>query len=103
MNFVCPEWDIETWIGDAKEVLGLDYYQLTSVKSVPRFLYLLCRCYLFLDEVRAGMVSKGQTGATIGDASRQQHQAHNRHLLAWLQQRFAQGYALNDIETLLAA
>ena len=40
MNFVCPEWDIETWIGDAKEVLGLDYYQLTSVKSVPRFLYL---------------------------------------------------------------
>ena len=102
-GYAARRWDIETWIGDAKEVLGLDHYQLTSVKSVVRFLHLACCCYLFLDEVRAGMVAKGQTGATIGDASRQQHQAHNRHLLAWVQQRFAQGYAVNDIETLLAA
>jgi len=102
-SYAAQRWDIETWIEDAKEVLGLDHYQLTSVTSVMRFLYLLCSCYLFLDEVRVGLVAKGHDGATIGHASRHLHQAHDRRLLKWLHQQFAQGSTVNDIQTLLAA
>ena len=29
-SYAAQRWDIETWIADAKEVLGLDHYQLTS-------------------------------------------------------------------------
>ena len=103
VGYAAHRWDIETWIGDAKELLGMDHYQLTSVKSVTRFLYLLCCCYLFLDEVRVGLLAEGQTEATIGDASRHQHHAHNHLLLRWLQVQFAQGHSVHNIETLLAA
>ena len=52
-SYAAQRWDIETWIEDTKELLGLDHYQLISADSVVRFWYLVCCCYLYLDEVRA--------------------------------------------------
>ena len=68
-----------------------------------RFVYLLCCCYLFLDELRAALAASGQTGATIGDASRYQHHAHYHRLLKWLQLKLETGHNISEIENLLAA
>jgi hypothetical protein len=101
--YASKRWDIETWIEDAKGLLGLDHYQLTSVEAVVRFWHLVACCYLFLDEVRACLVSMGQPKATIGDALRHQQQLQYHLLLQWLKEQFEQGSTLEQVEALLAA
>jgi hypothetical protein len=102
-SYAAQRWDIETWIEDAKGLLGLDHYQLTSADSVMRFCHLVACCYLYLDEVRAGLVAKGQAGATTGDALRHQQKGQYHVLLQWLQEQFAQGRSVDEVEALLAA
>jgi hypothetical protein len=102
-SYAARRWDIETWIEDAKELLGLDHYQLTSADAIVRFCHVVACCYLYLDEVRAGLVAHGQAGATIGDALRHQQQDQYHLLLKWLQEQFAQGHSLDEVEALLAA
>jgi hypothetical protein len=102
-SYAAQRWDIETWIEDAKGLLGLDHYQLTSADAVVRFCHLVACCYLYLDEVRAGLVAQGQTGATIGDALRCQQKGQYHLLLEWLQEQFAQGRSVDEVEALLAA
>jgi hypothetical protein len=102
-SYAAQRWDIETWIEDAKGLLGLDHYQLTSADSVMRFCHLVACCYLYLDEVRAGLVAKGQAGATTGDALHHQQKGQYHVLLQWLQEQFAQGRSVDEVEALLAA
>jgi hypothetical protein len=102
-SYAAQRWDIETWIEDAKGLLGLDHYQLTSADAVMRFCHLVACCYLYLDEVRAGLVAQGQAGATTGDALRHQQKGQYHVLLQWLQEQFAQGRSVDEVEALLAA
>jgi hypothetical protein len=102
-SYAAQRWDIETWIEDAKGLLGLDHYQLTSTDAVVRFCHLVACCYLYLDEVRAGLVAQGQAGATIGDALRHQQQGQYHVLLEWLKEQFALGQSVPQVEALLAA
>jgi Transposase DDE domain len=55
-SYAAQRWDIETFIEDAKGLLGLDHYQITSTEGVIRFCHMVCCCYLYLDEVRAGFL-----------------------------------------------
>lgn len=103
VGYAAQRWDIETWFQDTKRLLGLDHYQLTSAKAVERFWHLVACCYLYLDEVRAGLVADGQEGATIGDALRHQQQNHRRLLFEWLEQQFKAGLSSTTVERLLAA
>jgi hypothetical protein len=102
-SYAAQRWDIETWIEDAKGLLGLDHYQLTSTDALVRFCHLVACCYLYLDEVRAGLVAQSQAGATIGDALRYQQQGQYHVLLEWLQEQFALGQSVSEVEALLAA
>src|SRR5262249_23445592 len=77
-------WEVETYLEDSKELLGLDHYQLTSTAAVERFWHLLACAYLYLDERRAHLVAAGQPDATLGDALRAEQRAHRRLLLGWL-------------------
>ena len=94
-SYAAQRWDIETWIEDAKELLGLDHYQLISANALVRFWHLVACCYLYLDEVRAGLVAQGRTGATIGDALRHQQRTHYHLLLQWLRHQFAKGHSVD--------
>lgn len=102
-NSAAQRWDIETWFADAKGLLGLDHYQLTSTEAVARFWHLVACGYLYLDEVRAGLAARGQPGATIGDALRHQQRTQYHLLLQWLQEQFTQGASVDQVEALLAA
>jgi hypothetical protein len=102
-SYAAQRWDIETWIEDTKELLGLDHYQLISADSVVRFWHLVCCCYLYLDEVRAQLAARDQPQATIGDALRHQQHAQYHDLLRWLKDQFSQGHSVSYVQTLLAA
>jgi hypothetical protein len=102
-SYAAQRWDIETWIGDVKGLLGLDHYQLTSAEAIVRFWYLVCCLYLYLDEVRARLLAQGHSTATTGDALRHQQQAQYHLLLQWLKEQFEQGGSADYVETLLAA
>jgi hypothetical protein len=102
-SYAAQRWDIETWIEDAKGVLGLDHYQLTAADAVVCFCHLVACCYLYLDEVRTQLVDQGQVGATMGDALRYQQKSQYHLLLEWLKEQFAQGRSVNEVEALLAA
>jgi hypothetical protein len=101
--YASQRWDIETWIEDAKGLLGLDHYQLTSVDSIVRFWHLVCCCYLYLDEVRAELVAIGQPQPTIGDALRYQQSTQYHLFLEWLWEQFCQGHNVEEVEARLAA
>jgi hypothetical protein len=96
-------WDVETYLEDSKELLGLDHYQLTSAVAVERFWHLLACAYLYLDEARARLAAAGQGDATLGDALRTEQRAHRRHLLEWLQTQFQHGVSVDEVHQLLAA
>jgi hypothetical protein len=102
-SYAAQRWDIETWIEDVKELLGLDHYQVTSTEGVLRFCHLACCCYLYLDEMRARLVAQGEKGATIGDALRLQQRGQYSLLLQWLWEQFAQGHSAAEVEEVLLA
>jgi hypothetical protein len=102
-SYAAQRWDIETFIEDAKGLLGLDHYQITSTQGVVRFCHMVCCCYLYLDEVRAALVGQGQEGATIGDALRLQQRGQYSLLLQWLWEQFAQGHSVAEVEEVLLA
>ena len=101
-SYAAQRWDIETWIEDAKGLLGLDHYQLTSADAVVCFCHLVACCYLYLDEVRAQLVAQGRVGATMGDALRYQQKRQYHVLLQWLREQFTQGHSVDYVEALLA-
>ncbi|HZA22015.1 MAG TPA: transposase, partial [Dehalococcoidia bacterium] len=102
-SYAAQRWDIETWIEDAKGLLGLAHYQVTSTEGMVRFCYLVCCCYLYLDEVRATLVGQGHKGATIGDALRLQQRGQYSLLLQWLWEQFVQGHSVAEVEEALLA
>ena len=87
----------------AKELLGLDQYQLMSATAIVRFWTLVLAAYVFLEEERARLTATTQQHVTIGDAQRAIQRAHWVHLLNWLRQQFQHQEAFASIVRQLAA
>ena len=102
-GYAATRWEVETYIEEGKELLGLDHYQLTRAEGVERFWHLVACAYLHLDEVRADLAAAGDAGVTLGAAQRAEQATHQHHLLEWLQGQFRQGASIDDIQHRLAA
>jgi len=96
-------WEVETFLQEQKELLGLDHYQMTSAEGIERFWYLVACCYLYLDEVRAGLAAGGQTNPTLGDAQRHEQAVHQHRLLTWLRGQFLHGATVDYVQQRLTA
>lgn len=96
-------WEVETYIQEGKELLGLDHYQLISTEGIERFWHLVACAYLHLDEVRAKLATAGHPHPTLGDALRAEQAANQRQLLHWLWDHFRQGATVEEVHQLLAA
>lgn len=88
---------------DAKELLGLDQYQVMSATAIIRFWTLVLAAYVFLEEERARLATTTAQHVTIGDAQRAIQRAHWVHLLNWLRQQFQHQEAFAAIVRRLAA
>jgi hypothetical protein len=103
IRHLAVRWDIEVLFADAKELLGLDQYQLMSATAIVRFWTLVLAAYVFLEEERSRRAATTAQHVTIGDAQRAIQRAHWVHLLNWLRQQFQHQEAFARIVHQLAA
>ncbi len=103
VTHIAARWAIEVFFGDAKELLGLDHYQLMSATAILRFWTLVSAAYLYLDEQRAYLRDEWRCHVTIGQARREVQRRHWQLLLNWLQEQFLAGVSPEQLFLLLAA
>jgi hypothetical protein len=103
VRHVATRWAIEVLFSDAKDLLGLDQYQLMDATAVVRFWTLAMAAYFFLDQERARLRVERHTHVTIGDARREVQRLHWCHLLDWLHEQFSSGVTPVELYQLLAA
>jgi hypothetical protein len=103
LHHIATRWDIEVLFGDAKDLLGLDHYQLMDATAILRFWTLVMAAYAFLDEQRARLGHEQHAPLTIGDARREVQRWHWCHVLDWIHQQFLSGVTPTELHMLLAA
>jgi len=103
LQHITARWDIEVLFSDAKDLLGLDQYQLMKASAIVRFWTLVMAAYLFLDEERARLRVERQAHVTLGDTRREVQRWHWRLLLDWIHQQFSSGITPEELFQLLAA
>jgi hypothetical protein len=90
-------------LGDSKEELGLDHYQLMSASAILRFWTLAMLAYVFLEEEQQRLRVSWQRPVTIGEARREIQRRHRRGLLEWLHHQFLSGVHPETLFDLFAA
>jgi hypothetical protein len=103
VGHIAARWDVEVLFSDAKDLLGLDHYQLMDATAILRFWTLVMAAYAFLDEERARLRDTQHAHVTLGDARREVQRWHWRHLLDWLHQQFSSGVMPDELGPLLIA
>jgi hypothetical protein len=103
VTHIAARWDVEVLFSNAKDLLGLDQYQLMDATAIVRFWTLVMAAYVFLDEERARLRDDRQAHVTLGDDRREGQRWHWYHLLDWIPQQFSSGVTPDDLHTFLAA
>jgi SRSO17 transposase len=103
LSHIATRWDIEVLLGDSKEELGLDQYQLMSALAIVRFWTLALLAYVFLEEERDRLQAQWQRPVTIGQARRDIQHRHRRKVLDWLHEQFQSGVQPDSLYELFAA
>ena len=103
VGHIAARWQVEVFFADAKDVLGLDQYQLMTATALVRFWTLVLAAYVFLDEERHRLQQAQPGHVPGGDAQRVVQRTHRQHLLGWLQQQFQRGATAEEVGALLAA
>jgi hypothetical protein len=100
---IATRWDIEVFFEDAKELLGIDQYQLMSADGLLRSWSLCWIVYSFLEEHRATLQRQWQRHVTVGEAKRDLQRIHHRLLVTWITDQVSQGFTGELIADFLAA
>jgi SRSO17 transposase len=103
LSHIAARWDVEVLFADAKELLGLDQYQVMSSTALVRFWTLVLAAYAFLDEERDRLRQTWQCHVTIGEARREVQRVHWCHLSDWMHRQFQQGATPQTVSERLAA
>jgi hypothetical protein len=96
VDILAIRWDVETFFEYEKDLLGSDHYQLMTRQAILRFWTLIACLLCFLEEQRAGSL------LTCGEVRRKIQNDHRRNLLQWLETRFRNGLAVQQICSQLA-
>jgi len=97
VGHIATRWDIEVLFADAKELFGLDQYQLMTAAAIVRFWTMVMLAYYFLDQERAHYQQQTDQHLTIGDVWRQVRRTHWRHFIDWIHQEFRFGCQPADL------
>jgi SRSO17 transposase len=84
LEHIAARWDIEVFFGDAKELLGLDQYQLMTQTAILRFWTAAMAAYAYLEEVRIQLVQERGHHVTLGEARKEVQNIHYQHLIEWV-------------------
>jgi hypothetical protein len=86
-------WDVETFFGYEKDLLGSDHYQVMTTKAILRTWTLTACMMYFLEKHRSEME---KPRATCGDARRLIQYDHFKNMLYWLHARFRGGFTIEQ-------
>jgi hypothetical protein len=103
IDHIAARWDIEVLFSDAKDLLGLDHYQLMDATAILRFWTLVMAAYAFLDEERDRLHRERHAHITLGETRREVQRWHWRHVVDWIHQQFLSGVSPTELHALLAA
>lgn len=103
LGHIAARWDVEVFFSDAKDLLGLDQYQLMTATAIVRFWTLALAAYTCIEEERARLAHEHQRHVTIGEARRALQHLHYRHLLSWIEQELHAGADAATLYARLAA
>ena len=103
LTHLAARWEVEVLFGDAKELLGLDQYQLLSATAIVRFWTLVLAAYVCVEEEQARLRTACGGHVTLGAARAALQWTHYRHLLSWLHQQFRAGATPQALADQLAA
>lgn len=104
IGWAAMRWEVETFFGDVKELLGTDHYQVQSSTPLLRFWHLAFCTYLYLDEIRAQLLTQRPGNhITLGEARRYQQALHRQRFLEWAWHQYRQGLTPQQIYAQLAA
>ena len=103
LGHIAARWEVETFFGDAKEVLGLDQYQVMTSTALVRFWTLALAAYTLLEQEQARLRQECQVPVTIGEARRALQHLHYRHLLAWIARELRAGCPVDTLYDQLVA
>jgi len=103
LGHIAARWDVEVFFGDAKELLGLDQYQVMTTTAIVRFWTLALAAYTLLEEERARLAREQERHVTIGEARRALQRLHYRHLLTWIEHEVHAGVDADTLYDQLAA
>jgi hypothetical protein len=99
LGHLAARWVVETFFGDAKDVLGVDHYQLMTTTALVGFWTLALAAYTLLEEEQAHLVQEQRRHVSSGPTRRALHLRHDRHLLGWIEHELHVGA---DAQTLYA-
>ena len=103
LTHLAARWEVAVLFGDAKELLGLDQYQLLSATAIVRFWTLVLAAYVCLEEEQARLRAARGGHVTLGEARAAVQWTHYRHLLSWLHEQFQAGATPQALADQLAA
>jgi hypothetical protein len=103
IDHIAARWDIEVLFSDAKDLLGLDHYQLMDATAILRFWTLVMAAYAFLDEERDRLHRERHAHITLGETRREVQRWHWRHVVDWIHQQFLSGVSPTELHALLVA
>jgi len=93
-DILAVRWQIETFFEYAKDLLGSDEYQGISAQAILRFCSLIACLLCLLEERKA---DDQDPHLTSGDIRRNIQHQHRLNLLLWLEERFKQGYSIDQV------
>jgi hypothetical protein len=91
LGHIAARWEVEQLFADAKELLGLDQYQVMTAAAIVRWWTVSMAAYAFLDEERARLRAERQTHVTVGEARRAVQQRCWFNLGVWLRDQAHDG------------
>src|SRR5579871_487987 len=103
VQHIATRWTIEVLFSDAKDVLGMDQYQVMSATALVRFWTLVLAAYTFLDEERARLLEQRHEPVTLGDTRRALYQRHQEAVVGWICEQHDRGQPASAIAALLSA
>ena len=96
-------WAIEVLFADAKELLGLDQYQVMSTTALVRYWTLAWAAFCFLEEEQARLRAEQMGHVTLGEARRAVQRRQWQQVITSLFQEITAGVAQQTLIDRLAA
>jgi len=130
LKHISARWDIEVIFEDAKELLGIDQYQLMTTTALLRYWTLCWVAFSYLEEIRDELKHQKMPEneqhieekleekdeiehnsreeleglhATLGQAKRSVQKTHHELFLAWVYQNAFSGTPVRDLHAFLVA